>query len=78
MIADIGKLIESREARTYRNKSHLTQMAGALDYQHYTAIDIGENIRDIDPDGFVFGRDIWGIGTYGTGTSKYAAKYGIS
>lgn len=78
MITTIGKLLEKRESRIYRNKSHLTQMAGALDYQHYTAIDIEQNTRDIDPEGFVFGRDIWGIGVYGTENSKYAAKYGIS
>lgn len=76
-IPKISDLLIERERRSMMQFSSSRAMHGAQTFNSLSLIpnDIKTGIQN---EGFIFGRDIWGVGTFGSSTSKIASKYGIS
>lgn len=75
-VPNISGLLAERERRNMMQYSYSKAMHGAQTFNSLYLIpnDIKTGIQN---EGFIFGRDIWGVGKFGDGTSKMASKYGI-
>lgn len=76
-IPKISDLLIERERRNMFQFSAARAIHGPQSFNSLSLIP--NNIKTgIQNEGFIFGRDIWGVGKFGNSTSKIALKYGIS
>lgn len=75
-IPNISSLLIERERRTMFQFTHARAQHGLATFDNLNLIP-GNIQTGIEVDGFIFGRDIWGVGVFGTTTSPLGAKYGI-
>ena len=76
-IPNIASLLIERERRNIFQYSGIRAQHGVPTYNSYLLIP-GTIQTGIEVDGFIFGRDVWGVGIFSTETSPLGAKYGIS
>ncbi len=75
-IPNISSLLIERERRSLFQYSHIRAQHGVQSFN--TLQIIPEDMQEgKEVDGFVFGRDMWGIGQFSEETSPLASKYGL-
>lgn len=76
-IPNISTLLLERERRTMFQFSQARAQHGIATFNNMHLVPA--NITTgMETEGFIFGRDIWGIGKFGENTSPLGAKYGIT
>jgi len=76
-VPNISNLLIERERRMMMQFSNSRAMHGAQTFNSLSLIP-NDTQTGIQNEGFIFGRDIWGVGKFGSRTSRLASKYGIS
>ena len=75
-IPNISSLLIERERRNIFQYSGVRAQHGVPSYNSHLLVP--SNIQTgLELDGFIFGRDIWGVGVFSTQTSELGAKYGL-
>ncbi len=75
-IPNISSLLIERERRNVSQFSGARPIHGIPTDNDYIFLS-GEMQTGVEVEGFIFGRDIWGVGIFGTKTSVLGTKYGI-
>ena len=75
-IPNIASLLIERERRSIYQYSGARAQHGVTTFNNYLLVP-GTIQTGLELDGFIFGRDIWGVGTFSTETSPLGEKYGI-
>jgi hypothetical protein len=76
-ITNIADLIAARESRSFSQQSFLKPQHGAITYDMFREFRPTPGTAALQMDGFVFGRDTWGVGIFGTETSEIGKSYGL-
>ncbi len=76
-IPNISSLLIERERRNVFQYSAIKVQHGIPTYNSFILVP-GNIDTGLEEDGFIFGRDIWGIGKFSEKNSELAEKYGIS
>jgi len=76
-IPNISSLLIERERRTLFQYSSARAQHGISTYNNLHLVP-ANMITGRETEGFIFGRDVWGIGKFGNQTSQLGAKYGIT
>ena len=75
-IPNISSLLIERDRRNAFQFSGIRAQHGIPAYNNYIFL-TNDTQTGIDVDGFIFGRDIWGVGVFSDRTSNIGAKYGL-
>jgi len=76
-VTNIADLIAARESRNFAQQSFLRPQHGAVTYDMFREFRPTPGTTTLQMQGFVFGRDIWGVGVFGTETSEIGKTYGL-
>jgi len=76
-IPNISSLLIERERRNMFQYSAIKVQHGIPTYNSFIMVP-GNIATGVEVEGFIFGRDIWGVGVFSEETSDLAEKYGIS
>lgn len=75
-IPNISTLLEERESRRIFQFSRARAQQGIATFNNLAVVPA--NVKTgVDEEGFIFGRDVWGVGVFSDETSSIGAKYGI-
>jgi len=76
-IPNIAKLLVERERRDLLQFTNARAMHGISTFNNLALLP-NNIMTGKEVDGFIFGKDIWGVGQFSAETSPLGEKYGLS